>query len=203
MRLFVILFIFVFNSFHSVFAIQPEPTQIEAINVGEEETLILLSNKTLWKYKHWENIWETVYTPNEWQVGDVVHIGYHSVNRYYVLIKEEFIDTWVPFTKRVWVSLMNHDDPDLQVVYISHIGPGIEDNGDLKVTLDDGSQWNVSSWNASWMLEWEKGDRVIVSKDPWFMSGDHLLINFDRYMGGPAGTRHQTYRSNVRATSQK
>ena len=168
---------------------------IEALSHSGEYTYILLNNKTLWRFDNlrW-NIWETFYDPSSWRVGDTISISYQSFNRLYALVNDVYPD------KPIHVYLTNPYDQNLCVAYISHIESYGQDMGDNIITLNDGSRWHVGSWNVSWMLDWEIGDRIIVSKDVQWASGGYLLMNFDRKMAASTDGAYKNYCANVRAS---
>lgn len=195
MRILFVFFLFIISSCGGLDCVQPEPMRVEALATSGKCTYILLNNKTLWKFESYMYLWGKLNDPSNWREGDTIKITFQSFNRLYALVNEAFPD------KPVDAYLANPYDPDLLVAYISHIKPDGYMMGDNIIILDDGSQWYVGAYNVSWMLDWEIGDRIIVSKDAQWSSGDYLLINLDRKIGGAFGGAKQNYSANVRASA--
>ncbi len=140
---------------------------IEAFETTKHHTIIGLDNGTLWSYKD-KDLFTHV---NAWKLGDRVHLVYVHLEGYH--LENVSCQGSVP------VELINSKAKEIKGLHIQQI---IEDDeAPCSIVLEDGTSWYVGIWSSLWMIDWEVGDRIIVTPQN-FMFGyaNHYLINVDK-----------------------
>lgn len=140
---------------------------IEAFETYKHHTNIRLDNGTLWSYKYKD----LFINSNAWKLGDRVHIVYVHLEGYH--LENVSCQGSVP------VELINSKAKEIKGLRIQQIIE--DDDAPYSIVLEDGTGWYIGIWSSLWTIDWEVGDRIIVTPQK-FMYGeaDHYLINVDK-----------------------
>ena|GEM_PF-5642474 len=152
---------------------------IEGIDISDK-TIIFLNNRTAWTCKY-KDLFDG---PYGWRLGDRVHIGYVYSEGYY--LQNASGQGCVP------VKLQNANAADLKVATIKEIIKN-DKNSTNTIVLQDNTRWFIGLWSSAWMMDWQAGDRIIVTAQQFvFGNADHLLLNLDRKINNsPENVRAQ------------